>query len=103
MLVEDGYGAAHIGQVADAALGAVDVVVEEDVASLHALDGEVADDRLDEGGVGAAGQLAAVSIVDAASEVAGLADHGRAGGALDGGFDLGLGGCESPFDDLDDD
>ena len=97
------HGDAQIGQVADAALGLIDVVVEEDVAGLHRLDGEVADDRLDERGVRAARQLAAVSVVDAGSEVAGLADHRRAGGALDGGFDLGLGGGERALDDLDDD
>ena len=42
-------------------------------------------------------------IVDPAAEIAGFADHGRAGGALDGGLDFGLGGCERPFDDLDQD
>src|SRR4051794_23948732 len=103
ILVEDGDGTAHIGQVPDAALGAVDVVVEEDVAGLNRLDGEVANDRLDEGGVRPPGQLAAKAVVDAASEVPGFADHGRAGGPLDGGLDFGLSRRERAFDDLHED
>ena len=47
-LVEDRHGDAQVGQVADAALGLVDVVVEEDVALAHLLDREVAHDRVHE-------------------------------------------------------
>ena len=65
-VVVDGHRDAQVGQVADAALGQIHVVVEEDVAGLDRLDREVAHDRLHQRRVGAAGQLAAVAIVDAA-------------------------------------
>ena len=98
--VEDRDGDAQVGQVADAALGQVDVVVEEDVAGLHRLDREVADDRLDQRRVGAAGQLAQPYVVDARAEVVRVADHRRAGGARDGGLDLLLHRGERALDDL---
>ena len=75
--VEDRHGHAQVGQVADAALGQVDVVVEEDVARAHRLQREVAHDRMHQGGVRAAGQLAQQPVVDAGPEVVRVADHRR--------------------------
>src|SRR5215472_8917491 len=87
----------------DSPLGAVDVVVKEDVAGPHCLQREVAHDGLDERGVRAARELAAAAVVDAGAEVARLADHGRARRALDRGLDLRLDGGEGALDDLEDD
>src|SRR5262249_49947551 len=53
-----------------------------------------------ERGVRASGELAAATIVDAGAEVARLADHGRARGALDGRFHLGLGRGQRALHDL---
>ena len=78
---EDRHRDAQVGQVPDAALGAVDVVVEEDVALAHLLDREVAGDRVHERGVRAAGELAQQPVVDAGAEVVGVADHRAAAGA----------------------
>src|SRR5262249_21212673 len=92
-----------VRQVPDAALGAVDVVVEVDVAGSHGGEGKVAHDRLHEGRVGAPGELSASPVVDASPEVARLADHRRARRALDGGLDLRLDGGEHALDDLEHD
>ncbi len=100
-VAEDRHGDAEVGQVPDAALGAVDVVVEEDVAGLHLLDREVAGDRVHEGGVGAAGELAQQPVVDAGPEVVGVTDHRAAAGAADGGLDLHLDARQRTLDDLD--
>ena len=81
---------AQVGQVPDAALGQVDVVVEEDVARPHRVEREVADDRVHQRGVRPAGQLAQLPVVDAGAEVVRVADHRRAGGAADRGLDLHL-------------
>ncbi len=62
----------------DAALGLVDVVVEEDVAGAHRLGREVARDRVHERGVRPARELAQVAVVDAGAEVVRVADHRRA-------------------------
>jgi hypothetical protein len=78
VVVEDGERDAEIREMADSALGAVDVVVEVDVAGMHRGNREVADHRLHERRVRSSGQFAAASIVDAGAEVARLADHGRA-------------------------
>ena len=94
---------AEVGQVADAALGAVDVVVEEHVSRPHRLDRKVAHDRLNERGVRPTGELSAAPVVDAGAEVARLADHRRARGALDGRLDLGLHRGQGALHDLDDD
>ncbi len=98
---EDRHGHAQVGQVPDAALGAVDVVVEEDVALAHLLDREVAGDRVHERGVRAAGQLAQQPVVDAGPEVVGVADHRAAAGAPDRGLDLHLDAGQRALDDLD--
>ena len=87
--------------MADAALGAVDVVVEEDVALPHLLDREVAGDRVHQRGVGAAGELAQQPVVDAGAEVVGVADHRAAAGAADRGLDLHLDAGQRALDDLD--
>ena len=86
--------------MADAALGAVDVVVEEDVTLLHLLDREVARDRVHQRAVGAAGQLAQQPVVDAGAEVVGVADHRASRGAADGGLDLHLDRGQRALDDL---
>ena len=85
----------------DAALGAVDVVVEEDVALAHLLDREVTGDRVHEGGVGPAGELAQQPVVDAGAEVVGVADHRAAAGPGDRGLDLHLHAGQRALDDLD--
>ena len=94
---------AQVGQVTDAALGAVDVVVEEHVARPHLLHREVAGDRVHERGVGAAGELAQQPVVDAGAEVVGVADHRAATGAGDRGLDLHLDAGQRALDDLDQD
>ena len=86
--------------MADAALGAVDVVVEEHVARLHPLDREVAGDGVDQGGVRAAGQLAQQPVVDAGAEVVGVADHRAPAGPGDGGLDLHLDARQRALHDL---
>ena len=91
------------GQVADAALGLVDVVVEEDVALVHLVEREVPRDRVHERAVGAAGELAQLAVVDAGAEVVGVTDHGGAGGAGDRGLDLHLDARQGALDDLDED
>ena len=98
---EDRHRDAEVGQVADPALGAVDVVVEEDVALAHLLDREVAGDGVDERGVRAAGQLAQQPVVDARAEVVGVADHRAAAGARDGGLHLHLHAGQRALHDLD--
>src|SRR5262249_4549060 len=100
VLVEDGERDAEVRQVADPALGAVYVVVEVDVARPHGGEREVAHDRLHERGIGAPGELSASPVVDAGPEVASVADHRRARGALDGSLDLGLDRGEHALDDL---
>jgi len=50
-LVENRDGHAKVRQVADAALGGVDVVVEEDVALVHRVHRIVAHDGVDQGAV----------------------------------------------------
>ncbi len=98
---EDRHGHAEVGQVPDAALGAVDVVVEEDVALAHLLEREVAGDRVHERGVRPARQLAQQPVVDAGAEVVGVADHRAAAGPADRGLDLHLDARQGPLDDLD--
>ena len=92
---------AQVGQVPDAALGAVDVVVEEHVALAHLLEREVAGDRVHQRGVGAAGQLAQQPVVDAGPEVVRVADHRAAAGPADRGLDLHLDAGQRALDDLD--
>jgi hypothetical protein len=100
---EHRYRHAEIRQVTDPALGAVDVVVEEDVAGPHRLQREIAHDGLHERGVRAARELAAPAVVNAGAKIARLADHGRARRALDRGLDLGFHRGQRALDDLDDD
>ena len=100
-LGEDRHRHAQVGQVADAALGAVDVVVEEHVALAHLLEREVARDGVHERGVGAAGELAQQPVVDAGAEVVRVADHRAAAGAPDRGLDLHLDAGQRALDDLD--
>ena len=102
-LVEDRHGDAQVGQVADAALRLVDVVVEEHVALAHLGQREVAHDRVHEGGVGAPGELAQLAVVDAGAEVVRVADHRGARGAGDGGLDLHLDARQGALHDLDED
>ena len=90
----------EVGQMADAALGSVDVVVEEDVALLHLLDREVACNRVHQRAVGAAGQLAQQPVVDAGTEVVCVPDHRASRGAPDRGLDLHLDGGQRALDDL---
>ena len=97
---EDRNRHAEVGQVPDPALGAVDVVVEEDVTLLHLLDREVAGDRVDQRAVGATGELAQQPVVDAGAEVVSVADHRAAAGAADRGLDLHLDRRERALDDL---
>ena len=98
--VEDRHGDAQVGQVADAALGAVDVVVEEHVARTHRLEREVAGDRMHQRAVGAAGELAQQPVVDAGAVVVRVADHRRARRAADGRLDLHLDGGQAAGHDL---
>src|SRR5690606_4069606 len=102
-VVEHRDGDAQVRQVADAALGLVDVVVEEDVTGPHGLQREVAHDRVDQGAVGAAGQLAQLAVVDPRAEVVRVADHRAAGGAGDGCLHLHLDRGQGALDDLDHD
>ncbi len=102
-LVEDRDGHAEVGQVADAALGLVDVVVEEDVPFLHLGEREVARHRVDERRVGPTGELAQLPVVDAGAEVVGIADHRGAAGPPDGRLHLHLDAGEGALDDLDED
>ena len=99
---EHRHGHAEIGQVPDSTLGAVDVIVEEDVPGPHRLERKIAHDGLDERRVRSSGELAAPPVVDSRAEVARLADHGRARCALDRRLDLGLHGGERALDDLED-
>jgi hypothetical protein len=93
-------GDAQVGQVPDAALGQVDVVVEEHVARPHRVEREVAGHRVDQRGVGPAGQLAQVTVVDPGPEVVGVADHRRPRGAPDRGLDLHLDRRQRALHDL---
>ena len=102
-LVEDRHRDAEVGEVADAALGLVDVVVEEDVALVHLGQGEVTRDRVDERAVGAAGELAQFAVVDPRAEVVRVADHRAAAGPPDRRLDLHLDAREGALDDLDED
>ena len=102
-VVEDRERDAEVREVADPALGAVDVVVKVDVAGPHGREREVPHHRLHERGVGASGQLAAAPIMDAGPEVARLADHRGARRALDGRLHLRLHGGQRPLDDLEHD
>src|SRR5205814_7417635 len=95
------YRDAQVGQVADAALGAVHVVVEEHVAGAHRRQWMVADDRMDERGVRAAGQLAQPAVVDTGPEVVRVADHRGPCGAPDRGLHLPLDRGERTVHDLD--
>ena len=87
-VVEDRHGDAQVGQVPDAALGQVDVVVEEHVTGAHRLHRIVAHHRLDQRRVRPAGELAQPAVVDAGPEVVRVADHRRARGAPDRGLHL---------------
>ena len=66
----------EIGEVTDAALGEIDVVVEEDVALLHVLHRIVAYDRVNEGRVGPSRELPQLAIVDARPVVVLVSNHG---------------------------
>ncbi len=92
---------AQVGQVPDAALAAVHVVVEEHVARAHRLQREVARDGVHQRRVRAAGELAQVPVVDAGAEVVRVADHRRARRPGDRGLDLHLDAGQVPRDDLD--
>lgn len=72
---ENGHGHAHVRKVADSTFGFVDVVVEEDIAFAHLLDGEVADDGVDQRGVRTSGEFAQLTVVDSRTEVVGVANH----------------------------
>ena len=92
VLDEHRHRHAQVRQVPDAALGQVDVVVEEDVARAHRVQREVARDRVHERGVRASGQLAQLAVVDAGAEVVRVADHRRPRGPADRRLDLLLDG-----------
>jgi hypothetical protein len=102
-LGEDRHRDAQVGQVADPALGEVDVVVEEDVAHVHLVDRVVPHDRLHQCRVRPAGELAQLPVVDAGPEVVRVADHRGARGPADGGLDLHLDRGQRAGDDLDQD
>jgi hypothetical protein len=89
--------------VADAALGEVDVVVEEHVAGPHRLEREVAGDRVHQRGVRPAGELAQQPVVDAGAVVVRVADHRRARRAPDRVLDLLLDRGERALHDLEHD
>ncbi len=97
---EDRHGDAQVGQVPDAALGPVDVVVEEDVLP-HLLDREVAATGWTRAEYERPGELAQQPVVDARAEVVGVADHRAAAGPRDGGLDLHLDAGQRALDDLD--
>jgi hypothetical protein len=99
--VEDRDRDAQVGQVADAALGRVDVVVEVHVAGPHRLEREVAHHRVDQRAVAAPGQFPQPPVVDACAKVVGVADHRRARGPRDGLLDLGLDRRQRALDELD--
>ncbi len=101
VVVEHRRGHAQVRQVADAALGEVDVVVEEHVAGPHRVQREVARHRVHQRGVGPAGELAQVPVVDAGAVVVRVADHRRARRPPDRGLDLHLDRGEVALDDLD--
>jgi hypothetical protein len=101
--VEHRHGAAEVGQVADAALAEVGVVHREHVARPHGGRREIAHDGVGHRRVGAAGELAAVTVEQPDAIVVRLADHRRSRGALDGIFDLCLDRVERALDDLQDD
>jgi hypothetical protein len=87
-------------QVPDRAFGQIGVVHQEHVARLHGVRREIAHHGVRHGGIGAAGELAAVTVEQADAVIVRLADHRRARGALDGEFDFRLDGIERAFDDL---
>ncbi len=98
--VEYRHGDAQVGQVADAALGQVHVVVEEHVAGPHGRQREVTCDRMDEGAVGAPGELAQQPVVNPGAEVVRIPDHRRPRRPPDRGLDLLLDGGQAAGDDL---
>ena len=100
-VVKHRHGDAQIGQVTDAALGTVNVVVEEHVAGPHLRHGEVARDGVNERGVRPARELAQQPIVNAGTEVVRVANHWAATGSCDRGFDFALDAGEGSLDDLD--
>ena len=102
-LMENRHGRAQVGQVPDRAFGQVGVVHQEHVAGLHGLRREIAHHGVGHGGIGTAGELAAIAVEQADAVVVRFADHRRARGALDRVFDLRLDGIERAFDDLQDD
>jgi hypothetical protein len=99
-IVKHRHRAAEVGQMADAALGQIRVVHQEDVARPHGLGREVAHHRVWHGRIGSSRELAAMTIEQADAVVVRLADHRAARGALDSVFDLRLDGIERALDDL---
>ena len=97
---EDRQRGTQVGRVPGAAGAVVGVVPEEDVAGVDVLEAEVLEDGLHDGGVGATGELTAVGVEDGDAVVVLVADHGGTGRALDGGFDLQLGGTDRARDHL---
>ena len=102
-LMKHRHGRAQVGEVADRSLGQVGIVHQKYVAGPHRVRWKIAHYGIRHGGVGAAGELAAVAIEQADAVIVGFADHRRARGALDCVFDFGLDGIERPFDDLQND
>src|SRR6478752_2760117 len=101
--VEDRDRHTQVGQVPDATLGEVHVVVEEHVTGHHPRDRIVPDHRLHQRRVRPAGELAHPDVVDPGPEVVRVADHRGAGGAADRGLHLRLHRRERSGDDLDQD
>ena len=99
-VMEDRQGRAEIGDVADAARRVVGVVPEEDIAGLDVVGAEILEHRLDQGRIGAPGELAPPGVEQGDPVVVLVADHRRTRRALDGGLDLELGGADGAGDNL---
>ena len=72
---EDRHRDAEVGEMADATFGQVDVVVEVHVSRLHRLEWEVPGDRMNQGGIRTARELAEVPVVNTGAEVVSVTDH----------------------------
>ena len=97
---EHRHGDAQVGQVPDAALGQVDVVVEVHVPRGHRGQREVPDHRVHQRRVRPPGQLAQLGVVDPGPEVVGVPDHRRPGRPPDRRLHLPLDRGQRPLHDL---
>ena len=100
LVVEYRNGGAQIGDMPDAAARIVRIVPEEHVSRMDIVGAEIFEHRLDNRRIGAAGQLAPLGVEQRDPIVVLIADHRRAGGSLDRGLDLELGGADGSVDDF---